>query len=424
MKTKANIWTTMATIGVVLMWASSADAQSVGVKGKPSIKAEASGDAAAEVDTPSEAEAAAETPADIESENTVEACQDKVDNDGDAHIDCDDQDCEVFALCVKGSAEESAEAASETPQPARITVFAAQQPKEIGRACADLTDNDGNGLTDCEEPQCQRHRYCRREMYEYPDDPSRMPGMFVNFGFGVALPNYRHPRAETDSVYGDNISFDPDLGGMMDLQLGMLFHRFVGAGASLKWAITGASNHDYHVFSDQDDDEYKFVGLKSSGNVGGFIRVQWPFERVVPYLNIHAGYSWAKHRLHVYDGANTWDDIEEHESDDSWPIEGEKDVVRPDTKRHFTFALEPGIDVQVVQRFFGVGLKAWLPVVASSDSDTDNVGVILSFSFTPQWRGQRVLKEKYRNPPAPAPAPALTPGPASVPLTETTATAQ
>jgi hypothetical protein len=45
----------------------------------------------------------------------------------------------------------------------------------------------------------------------------------------------------------------------------------------------------------------------------------------------------------------------------------------------------------------GVGIKAWLPVVASSESETDNVGLLMSFIFTPTWRGAPVLKEKYQN---------------------------
>ena len=70
--------------------------------------------------------------------------------------------------------------------------------------------------------------------------------------------------------------------------------------------------------------------------------------------------------------------------------------------RHFTFALEPGFDVFIAKRRFGIGLKAWLPVVASEDSETDNVGILMSFIFTPQWRGERTLKDKYKNPPKPA----------------------
>ena len=32
-------------------------------------------------------------------ENTLAACMDKVDNDSDGKLDCDDEECQVFAIC-------------------------------------------------------------------------------------------------------------------------------------------------------------------------------------------------------------------------------------------------------------------------------------------------------------------------------------
>ena len=34
-------------------------------------------------------------------ENTLEGCRDGQDNDGDGHVDCDDQDCEIYAMCLE-----------------------------------------------------------------------------------------------------------------------------------------------------------------------------------------------------------------------------------------------------------------------------------------------------------------------------------
>lgn len=39
-------------------------------------------------------------PAHIEPENTKAACSDKIDNDGDGHVDCDDQDCQDLVMCA------------------------------------------------------------------------------------------------------------------------------------------------------------------------------------------------------------------------------------------------------------------------------------------------------------------------------------
>lgn len=48
-------------------------------------------------------------------ENTANACRDRRDNDGDGHVDCDDQDCEVFVFCVSPPPGQTPQVA---PQPA------------------------------------------------------------------------------------------------------------------------------------------------------------------------------------------------------------------------------------------------------------------------------------------------------------------
>jgi hypothetical protein len=47
-------------------------------------------------------------------ENTVDACRDNLDNDGDGHTDCVDQDCWVFVLCAGADADGDAEADADT----------------------------------------------------------------------------------------------------------------------------------------------------------------------------------------------------------------------------------------------------------------------------------------------------------------------
>ncbi len=37
-------------------------------------------------------------------ENTLEYCQDDIDNDGDSFVDCDDQDCRIYAICTDDNA--------------------------------------------------------------------------------------------------------------------------------------------------------------------------------------------------------------------------------------------------------------------------------------------------------------------------------
>ncbi len=378
-------------------WAKSATAAEVSVKAGVS----ASADGKVDGDTALSSEGALTEDIDAalaEPENTEEVCGDLLDNDRDGHTDCADQDCEGKTACQKDAAltdpENTAETQTRIVTPtASVTLYHSGVVPETRGRCADKIDNNGNGLTDCEEPSCQKSRYCRREMYEYKKGGNEPPGLFVNFGFGAALPNYRTPRATAHSIYGD-IPFNPDAGGMMDIQLGYFFFKWFGAGINGKAAFTYASNEFVHEGGG--DEDYKYWGYKFWGNVSGFARFQWPFERVVPYVNIHLGYSAARNRWNVYDDDNHWSDIWDYESDHFHPIEGERDERYSGPMRHFTFAFEPGLDIFVAKRMVGVGIKAWLPVVASSDSETDNIGLLLSFIFTPTWRGAPVLKEKYQ----------------------------
>jgi len=53
-------------------------------------------------------------------ENTVDQCGDKKDNDGDGHVDCADQDCAIFAICVKPErSDTSATTAASAKPPSR-----------------------------------------------------------------------------------------------------------------------------------------------------------------------------------------------------------------------------------------------------------------------------------------------------------------
>ncbi len=61
----------------------------------------------------------AEAPMPKKSESTLEACRDGDDNDHDEHVDCDDQDCEIYAMCIKKSepeTEEDSEAQATPPK--------------------------------------------------------------------------------------------------------------------------------------------------------------------------------------------------------------------------------------------------------------------------------------------------------------------
>ncbi|MCK9460830.1 MAG: hypothetical protein M0R80_14425 [Proteobacteria bacterium] len=346
--------------------------------------------AAAEVAPPAEGPALPEA----EPENTFEACQDQFDNDGDGHVDCVDQDCEVFAICVRPAVIEPPPPPM-PPEPRFVIPPPPVPEEERGWMCSDGIDNDRDGLVDCYEKLCQSHRRCKREIYYVPVDPDKAPGLLVSFGGGLAVPNFRGNQTKGHSdIYGD-VPFHPDYGGLVDLSIGVLPVKFFGVGLNLIAGGTyGTNRQDWddgdHIF----DDPYKYDAVKGFGHVGGYVRFQWPFERFVPYLQISGGYTYARERWWIYDGQEPWSNIDEQD-------EAELDSMSDyDVKiyRHFTVALEPGFDVFVAKRFFAVGLRAWMPVWATSNPDVDNVGVMLNFSFTPMWRERPVVKPEYANP--------------------------
>ena len=67
-----------------------------------------------------------------------EICDDDIDNDGDGLTDCDDRDCRKDPACSDGGG--------------------GGNNKE--RNCADGLDNDEDGLTDCDDRDCRKDPAC------------------------------------------------------------------------------------------------------------------------------------------------------------------------------------------------------------------------------------------------------------------------
>lgn len=72
-------------------------------------------------------------------ENTEALCSDKIDNDQNGLTDCQEPDCQWFTVCSNNN----------------LNV-----PENTVELCTDQKDNDNNGLTDCEEPDCQWFTAC------------------------------------------------------------------------------------------------------------------------------------------------------------------------------------------------------------------------------------------------------------------------
>jgi hypothetical protein len=373
-------------------------ASPAGAQEKSKVKKKAPKPVPAEVAAPAEqgAEAAAEPGPDApptSTEATVEQCLDKADNDADGFIDCADQDCEIFAVCMRPVVVAPPAPAPEPPQPPPPPAYVPKE--ERGRMCWDGVDNDRDGLADCFEKSCHATRYCAREIYYRPKDPKKAPGFMVSFGGGIATPNFRGNDSETSSVYGV-AKFEPDVGLLADLSIGVLPVTWFGVGLELMGGGSYASNRPDWSVDDPRDDPNKYDAYKGFIHVGGFLRFQLPFDRIVPFVEISGGYSYARERWSVYSRDDTWEDIDQQDSE---LLSGDPDEPR-EVYRHFTLAITPGFDVFVSDRLFAVGLRAWMPVWATSHPDVDNIGVMLNFTLTPLWREKKVLRPEYANPAA------------------------
>ncbi|MDD5308341.1 MAG: hypothetical protein PHU25_13555 [Deltaproteobacteria bacterium] len=401
------------------------------------------------------------------SENTLAACQDGIDNDGDGHVDCDDQDCEIFAVCIKPPAPEPQPAPAPMPaqvvEPARAPVAPAPPPvpevhhlcfdgvdndgdgatdcadegcrfergcrarveagrncldgidndgnglvdcadpgcasvrrchpgPETGRACLDGIDNDGNGLIDCADPGCLEERYCVKKRLYVPTPPNKAPGLLIDLGVGLAVPNWRRSGAyvpANENRYNERIPFRPDLGFAMDMQVGYLPLRWLGFGvAGFLTETSGTNETDWYDL--RENDPFKYEGSATHWNVSGFVRFQWPSEIFVPYFNIAAGYSYNSYRWAVYPEWENWYDIADH---DTYATD-ERSTYHA-VYKHFTLAVEPGFDVFVRRRSVAIGVRAWLPVWANQDAGSDNLGVMLSLSFFPMYRERPQVRPEY-----------------------------
>ncbi len=397
MKTKLFFPVVILTTQLMLVSASAEQKNNV-------VSKESGDDAAATYGTPDDSGATVSEQIEVQ-ENTLDACSDGIDNDADTHVDCDDQDCSIYAVCVKAPLKEEEPAAEEE-------IVHLSNP-EYGSMCRDGKDNNEDGLIDCHETSCQRYRYCKRLMYETPEPRNKAPGLLINFSLGVALPNFRTPTATTDearltttSTYSTtsgllDVPFDPDVGGMASFKIGYLPLKWLGVGINHMGAITAATNQSEHLHTRDDPDKYKYHGYKISFHIGGFLRFQWPFSRFVPYLDIAMGYSRVKYKWQIYDPDYSWDAIRSSSDDDYYDYTPDPDVTETQEYRHFTLALEPGFDVFVSRRRFAIGLRAWLPVIAADgesstdQSSTDNIGIMLSLTLTPMWRERPRLKPEY-----------------------------
>ncbi|MCD6500040.1 MAG: hypothetical protein J7M25_17245 [Deltaproteobacteria bacterium] len=88
---------------------------------------------------------------------TTASCQDGLDNDGDGFTDCDDPDCWHSEACQCNDGEDNDDdGLTDCDDPdCTMSGFCCQKAERAVSCCCDGIDNDGDGLTDCEQdPDC------------------------------------------------------------------------------------------------------------------------------------------------------------------------------------------------------------------------------------------------------------------------------
>lgn len=94
------------------------------------------------------------------SEETLAACQDGVDNDGDGQADCSDSNCQYFDVCTNRPPSPPSPPPAQPTQPVGSPETEAAEPENTLAACQDGRDNDGDGLSDCADGDCQYFTAC------------------------------------------------------------------------------------------------------------------------------------------------------------------------------------------------------------------------------------------------------------------------
>ena len=84
------------------------------------------------------------------SDDCAEVCSDRVDNDADGAVDCEDTDCLDATVCLDQGTG-GAGTGGMPPMGGQLLYMA---PVDFEYDCADEVDNDRDGLTDCDDPDC------------------------------------------------------------------------------------------------------------------------------------------------------------------------------------------------------------------------------------------------------------------------------
>jgi hypothetical protein len=119
-------------------------------------------------------------------ENTLETCQDGHDNDRDGFVDCDDQDCSIFAMCVGGDSDSDTDTDTDTDADADADADVDAD------ADADVdSDTDADSDADC--------------WAEWPNDCPGYYGYYGYYSCGIYCPAGMSYCGDTGLCYDDAV---------------------------------------------------------------------------------------------------------------------------------------------------------------------------------------------------------------------------
>ncbi|NEV94682.1 hypothetical protein G3567_11060 [Psychroflexus sp. YR1-1] len=93
------------------------------------------------------------------SSTEVEICDDGIDNDGDGLTDCEDGNCALKAACVESNCADGID--NDGDGFADCDDLDCEEVQEcLFERCIDGVDNDNDGLIDCDDPDCNSNLNC------------------------------------------------------------------------------------------------------------------------------------------------------------------------------------------------------------------------------------------------------------------------
>ena len=114
------------------------------------------------------------------------SCTGGVDEDGDGLTDCDDPDCDSSGVCPEAICDDAVDNDVDGSTDCDDPDCHSSGMCEVSSFnCDDAVDNDGDGLTDCDDPNCSAASNCQVGPFLLPDTTTTPPICYDATGDGI-----------------------------------------------------------------------------------------------------------------------------------------------------------------------------------------------------------------------------------------------